>query len=476
MPGAIGPNDHRRKDQVFDNEVYLPLAAFPEAPVRAEDLRYIVRCLRQGQCCSLVGVSDTGKSILLKSLCHPEVESACSIDGEKQCLCVFIDLFGTPRTEQDFYGWILHRIIDRLEELRLDEEVMSLLRQWYQEIEGATTRLALRSAFHEAMEVLCAKWKVVLILDEIDDIYRELNVDALRYLVVLRDEFREHLSYITATTHRLEELRAEPALDEFVEMFRGQVRVLSLLDAANARRMILHFIKRFKAEFIKSDIAFIVRQAGGHPALLEATCRRLAEEKAGQAEVDFDVLIQSLKEDELAQDECRQVWEDLSLVEQETLRVLASGASLTPFTSTGVPQLKEMGIIAEADGKMQIFGGVFKTFVAKEAATTGLKGMQFDETTGDIWVDGNRITDELTGLAYALFVVLWRRQGGVCSKDEIAEALWPDALGGITDEQFHKVASHLRKKVGRYLVTVRRRGYRLDRQSQTVNRKTSKEQ
>jgi DNA-binding winged helix-turn-helix (wHTH) protein len=102
---------------------------------------------------------------------------------------------------------------------------------------------------------------------------------------------------------------------------------------------------------------------------------------------------------------------------------------------------------------------------------TASEGVYLDETTGEIWVDGNRITEDLTGLPHDLLVLLWRKQGGVCSKAEIAEALWPDARGGITDVQIDYVVHRLRKQVGSYLITLRGRGYRLEMSPKIENKR-----
>ena len=59
----------------------LSRTAFPEAPVREDALRYVIGCVRQGQCCSVVAPSNMGKSLLLKSMLKDEVRRACAGDG-----------------------------------------------------------------------------------------------------------------------------------------------------------------------------------------------------------------------------------------------------------------------------------------------------------------------------------------------------------------------------------------------------------
>lgn len=88
-----------------------------------------------------------------------------------------------------------------------------------------------------------------------------------------------------------------------------------------------------------------------------------------------------------------------------------------------------------------------------------------DEADGDIWVDRRPV--QLSPKQQALFSLLWRRRGRVCSKDEIAHAVWPECQGEIYDYQIESLVKRLRAKLEpdpahpTLLVTVRGRGYRL---------------
>jgi hypothetical protein len=88
-----------------------------------------------------------------------------------------------------------------------------------------------------------------------------------------------------------------------------------------------------------------------------------------------------------------------------------------------------------------------------------------DEATGDIWV--NRRPIQLSAEQRALFSLLWARRGQVCSKDEIARAVWPDSKGEIYDYQIESLVKRLRLKLEpnpaqpTLLLTVRGCGYRL---------------
>jgi len=88
-----------------------------------------------------------------------------------------------------------------------------------------------------------------------------------------------------------------------------------------------------------------------------------------------------------------------------------------------------------------------------------------DEATGDIWVDRRPV--QLSPRQLALFSLLWARRGRVCSKDEIACAVWPECKGEIYDYQIESLVKRLRARLEPdpnqpvLLLTVRGCGYRL---------------
>ncbi len=94
-----------------------------------------------------------------------------------------------------------------------------------------------------------------------------------------------------------------------------------------------------------------------------------------------------------------------------------------------------------------------------------------DETTGELWV--NRHLISLSPKEQALFDLLYRNADRVCSKQEIAEAVWPEYQAAVYDYQIESLVKRLREKLEPdprqpvLLVTVRGRGYKLVRSAPT---------
>jgi pSer/pThr/pTyr-binding forkhead associated (FHA) protein len=91
--------------------------------------------------------------------------------------------------------------------------------------------------------------------------------------------------------------------------------------------------------------------------------------------------------------------------------------------------------------------------------------LELDLAAGIVRVD--RQTVELSAKEFALLAYLYGRQGEVCSKDDIAVAVWPEYKTGIYDYQIENLVRRLRSKIEadpsapQMLLTMRGLGYRL---------------
>jgi pSer/pThr/pTyr-binding forkhead associated (FHA) protein len=91
--------------------------------------------------------------------------------------------------------------------------------------------------------------------------------------------------------------------------------------------------------------------------------------------------------------------------------------------------------------------------------------LEVNVAAGVVRVD--RRVVELSAKEFALLVYLYERQGQVCSKDDIGQAVWPEYQEGIYDYQIENLMRRLRSKIEldpanpQLLVTVRGLGYKL---------------
>ncbi len=97
-------------------------------------------------------------------------------------------------------------------------------------------------------------------------------------------------------------------------------------------------------------------------------------------------------------------------------------------------------------------------------------GLYLDKERHVVLVGGQELSPPLSLAQYRLLELLYDGEGRVCSRDEIVEAVWPEAAEeGVSDQAIDALVRRLRERVGevdpdhQYIVTVRGHGFRLDR-------------
>jgi len=119
------------------------------------------------------------------------------------------------------------------------------------------------------------------------------------------------------------------------------------------------------------------------------------------------------------------------------------------------------------DGDEIGIGSSVFTFRDPEATVrvADLPWLVVDESSGEIWVNRNLVA--LSPKEQALFDLLYRNAGRVCSKQEIAQAVWPEYRAEVYDYQIESLVKRLREKLEPnprnpvLITTVRGRGYKM---------------
>ncbi len=97
------------------------------------------------------------------------------------------------------------------------------------------------------------------------------------------------------------------------------------------------------------------------------------------------------------------------------------------------------------------------------------RGLRIDKETRQVWVNGNIIDPPLSLHQYRLLEVLWDSGGSVITREQIVEAVWPEAASeGVSEQAIDALVRRLRERIEecdnefRYLLTVRGHGFRLE--------------
>src|SRR5687768_2468738 len=211
--------------------------------LRQAQIDSLFRLLGAGQCCAVYGLSNTGKSRLLRDLALPENQRRYAQTVGESGALVYVDCNRLVElSATGFYEIIVRTLLEFIEEPgtppQPTPELLHQLREYHNRI---TTGPAFQAslAFNSALSESCGQLglNLVLLLDEFDEIYAALEDRSLLNLRALKDHSRSRLTYVTATVRPLGESRT-PGDNEFAELFAAYPVPLGLLELEDAHRVI----------------------------------------------------------------------------------------------------------------------------------------------------------------------------------------------------------------------------------------------
>lgn len=439
---------------------------------REFDVARIISYVAEADCCSVVGVSNIGKSTLLRALSLPALHSKYLGTNASSYIFVYVDLnLALQTTEQGFYEVTLRNLLSVLRSMAADDKLTSAIHEAYQTVIASSNPFLIPLAFENGLEAVCnlRSAMLVLLLDEFDEAFATIEPHLFVRLRALKDKHWSYLCYVTATDHSLNEIRRDRQAGEFCELFEGHIHHLPPLIEKDARAFISQWAARAKTELSSEDVDFVLERAGGHPGLLQATCRVLVKSRdeailrplaAGYAHVR-----ERLDSDPNVRLECAKLWSDLGTKDQETLIALLGGQDVSP----ALDHLVEKGIVRITPEGARVFSSQFAAFVGRQRLVRRPepRGVRIDVEAGDVWVDG-KLAPILTELEYKLLLLLYGNLGKICDKYKVVESVWGESyIDEVDDARIEKLVSRLREKIEpnpeqpQYLITVRGRGYKL---------------
>jgi Novel STAND NTPase 1 len=442
--------------------------------LRHEDGAFILQRIADGDCSAVVGASNTGKSYLLRALANRQVQHRLMGNLVDNYLVVYVDFnLMLEATEQGFYELILRCLLEELTHVAPDAEFLDPLQSSYKTLVTPPTAFQISLSFSEGLMAVCrgTSCNLVLLFDEFDEPFEQIDGRAFLNLRALKDKYRQRLSFVTATNHRLSSIRRGRDVDEFVELFEPFTRFLGPLNKSDVEQIIAWVATQEGYTFDDQDRAFLHHHADGHLGLLMAVCRALGEvtgEPVRDASQDWLIhrqVREQLDRDLNVQRECFKLWDDLTEEQQDALMAVVGAEE--DVDERVLESLRDRAVIHTEEDLL--FSPVFEGFVRRQRLTRRQRheGVRVDVESGSVWVDG-RQTPTLTDLEYRLLLLLYGRMNQICDKYQIVEAVWgEDYIDQVDDARIDKLLSRLRTKIEldprnpRYLITVRGRGYKV---------------
>jgi hypothetical protein len=442
--------------------------------LRRDDGTYVLNRIMDGDCSAVVGVSNSGKSYLLRTLAKGKVRQDLLGEQVSDDIFVYVDFnLMLEATEQGFYELILRCLTEELNLQDPEAEFLGRLQKAYETLVAPPSAFQISLSFSEGLMAVCqgTSRRLVLLFDEFDEPFEQIEGRVFLNLRALKDKYRRRLSYVTATNRRLSNIRRGRDVDEFVELFEPFTRFLGPLVGFDVGEVIAWVAVQEGYTFDDQDRAFLGHHADGHLGLLLAVSRALGEvtgepvRDAGQDWLIHRQVREQLDQDVNVQGECRKLWDDLTEAQKDALMGVVGAEE--DVDERSLESLRNKGVIQT--GEELLLSPVFEGFVRRQRLTRRRRheGIRVDVESGTVWVDG-RQTPTLTDLEYRLLLLLYGRLNKICDKYQIVEAVWGEEyIDQVDDARIDKLLSRLRAKVEpdprnpRYIVTVRGRGYKV---------------
>jgi hypothetical protein len=415
---------------------------------RAEEISLLVQCIAHGGCAAIVGERRIGKSSLLLHLQSepPEVWPDAAMP-----LFVFINAQLLIRSESDLYAKVIQGIAQQTQAIR-------------------ETLPRLSAEKSEQDLILCleqlAPRRLALLIDEFEMICERPAFSEQFYLSLRAIAQNYGMSMVTATSVPLWECCAKGNGSSVFRNIFQDVR-LGPFSEAETRDFVESGSRRSGVSLVRY-LPQIVRLGGYLPAFVQLACSHYYEAVTRQprlADKDHQDVQQRFAYQ--ARSSFESIWHQyLSDSEKRAMQQLANGQC------TAEPSLlHELGRKGYVIGK-QIFSVVLAEMLAQSKGLDdpSLVPIRFDKQD-EVWVNGAKISPPLTRSQQRLLKYLCENTERVCTKDEIASAVWGSVnLDMVDDERIAKLISRLRQRIEpnpkkpRYLVTTHGRGYRLSQQ------------
>jgi DNA-binding winged helix-turn-helix (wHTH) protein/GTP-binding protein EngB required for normal cell division len=447
-------------------------------PYRSADVAELLEMLAVGKSVAVIGLSNFGKSTLLRQMVIPQVAEAYRQLTGRAALFVFIDCNRMlEMSAQGFYEVILRAVLETLDSVPAESRALyEQIERFYHKVVDSSSSFAIPLAFNDAIITLLDERDsrdVILLLDEFDAVVTGLDERVFLNMRALKDKYDGRLNYVTATLKPLPSVGIGDDLAEFSELFVAHKYYLKPLDEDAATELAADIFQRANDHLDPPERDYILAQAGGHPGLIEAVAHVVMQVESGapatytqQAlSMAGDVLQNHL----LVRGELSKLWKQLLPDEREATSLAASrGVASLALDLRG--ELLARGLLIQGEEGPRLFSQLFTHYARRQGLIRQEvpDGVWVDIDAGTVWVSG-QIVEALTDLEYRLLLLLYGRIGKICDKFQIVEAVWgQEYLGDVDDARIEKLVSRLRLKLEpdpaqpQYISTVRGRGYRLN--------------
>ncbi len=440
---------------------------------RIEETSQVIRCLRAGDSCSIVGASGTGKSNLFRHLMEPQTRQHFLGDSWQDLLFVSLDSHALGElTEEAIYELLLQSLASEALDRDLPDITANQVEALQKQAVFTPTIQARQQAVFQAVAAVLSRDRsrhLILLFDQFDEVCESANPRFFANLRAIRDEHKYRVGYVVFTRDILPHLCEAPEFEEFYELFSSNVIGLRPYNHADSWLLLQRVAGRYRVTPDSAVGERLIVLTGGHPGLLKAAWMSTYRSGTDLPDARGEAIRMLLASADV-HTECLKLWQSIGADERDALSAMAAEYELRESEQETLDLLQLKGLVGEREpGLLVVFCDLFETFVTS-AVPARSREFIFDNVSGRVRVEG-RTVPELTGLELRLLCCLYGRRSQVCTRDEIIYAVYGDeevAADGVSESRLDTLVARLRDKIEpdrsrpRYIITVRGRGFKLN--------------
>ncbi len=356
---------------------------------RQQEVGLVMERWRAGDCCSLVGVASTGKTILLQHLSNPNVQGVYikNVTGGKSFRAIIIDphLLTTisPNASDATKTWaayelMIHRLYLAAHPFsELPEEDVRVFYETYEAIQNKESSPALGVRYFElSLEIFFKNGvQIVFMFDAFEELLAKMPIQFFQSLRGIHDANSQKLQYMTISRITLPdavERQRVPMKDieSFIELFTNSIIYIGPYNETDARNMLTELIRRNHLKYDQYVLDFVLWATGRYAGLISAGFRALEtldNLDANTIITNSDQLVNDLAIRRGVRTECKTIWTSLSEQERIMLRELASPRPNIDPNNRTIQQtfagLQQKGLLKVQGSRVTIEPPVFYYFV-----------------------------------------------------------------------------------------------------------------
>lgn len=435
----------------------------PSLTYRREILRPLFHHIQGRESCVVTGCASMGKTRLLDFLMRSDVQQHYLGSEVTNTLILRADCNRLrAHSEWGIYELLLTVLVEGCVAISTIQHLRSeLIALRMPVLKKAKKPILAQRQLELAVRMICQEndLQVRFLLDEFDNIYRNLPGLCLDNLRALRDANKHHLSYVLFLRQPLARLRDPADNESFYELFSRSTLGLRPYMPEDVEDMFAQIQARRQVELSAAQRTRISMLSGGHPGLIMA----LFDMALKQPELLQAGSISALVQDTLVVEECRKLWFSLESDERQGILDIVRNNE----ASVEINELLLLkGLVVNQAGKLKLFNPLIEAYARQADIEDKLT---IHVPTHTIMVGERKIAHQAP-LVFNLLVYLYDHAGEVCRRDQIIQALYHSDQEDINDSALDNLVKRARQaiepepKKPRYLITCRGSGFSLHRE------------